>query len=204
MWKVSCFCCWQNQKIRRKYLCLQSHLIVNKEIDGFLCSCSLGMSLEKRIEKVFVTEEHMLAFLCNCVKGAFSKNSCTASLLTPGDQEQVDTLEPFAAYVAVRGCRLLCLRIRFFFLIITTFWNQCVSSVLRYQCAGAYIGWPSAWIPFCISNGAVLKICSWFGELISGTAVVMKIELTSLSFSSSIKRIVAQSHLNCPDSWERQ
>lgn len=99
----------------RKYLCLQSHLIVNKEIDCFLCSCSLGISLDKRIEKVFMTEEHMLAFLCNCVKGAFSKNSCTASLLTPGDQEQVDILEPFVAYVAVCECFLLCLRIRYFF-----------------------------------------------------------------------------------------
>jgi len=86
-----------------------------------------------------MTEEHMLAFLCNCVKGAFSKNSCTASLLTPGDQEQVDILEPFVAYVAVCGCYLLCLRIRYFLKIITSFLNKCVSSALRYQCAGAYI-----------------------------------------------------------------
>lgn len=60
--------------------------------------------------------------------------------------------------------------------------------------------WPSARITFCISNSTVLKTCSWFRELISGTAVVMKIELTSLSLSVSIKRIVAQSHFNCPDS----
>lgn len=154
MWKVSCFCCWQNQKIRRKYLCLQSHLIVNKEIDGFLCSCSLGMSLEKRIEKVFVTEEHMLAFLCNCVKGAFSKNSCTASLLTPGDQEQVDTLEPFAAYVAVRGCRLLCLRIRFFF-----FNYYYILKPMCFFSSEVSVCWSLYWVAFRLKNFLYLKRC---------------------------------------------
>lgn len=68
-------------KIMRKYLCHQCHLIVNKDLYCFLCSCSLRMSLDKGIEKVFINEEHMLAFLKSYVKGPFSKNSCTANFL---------------------------------------------------------------------------------------------------------------------------
>jgi len=60
--------------------------------------------LDKGIENVFINEEHVLAFLKNCVKGAFSRNSCTANFLAPRNQEQMDTLEPLVACVAVCGC----------------------------------------------------------------------------------------------------
>lgn len=50
-----------------------------------------------------MNEEHVLAFLENCVKGPFSKNSCTANFLAPRNQEQMDSLEPLVACLAVCG-----------------------------------------------------------------------------------------------------
>lgn len=86
-------------KTMRKYLCCQC-----KEFCCFLCSCGMRVSLDKGIEKVLMNEEHVLAFLKNCVKGPFSKNSCMANFLTPRNQEQMDTLRPLVACVAVCGC----------------------------------------------------------------------------------------------------
>jgi len=56
---------------------------------------------------------------------------------------------------------------------------------------------------FFISNKTVLKIYQCFGELITSAAMVMKIELASLSFSADIKRIVTQIHVHTQNSQER-
>lgn len=47
------------------------------------------------------------------MKEPLSKNSCAANLLTPEDQEQVDSVEPLLAYVVVCVCYLLYLRFDF-------------------------------------------------------------------------------------------
>ena len=90
---------------------------------------------------------------------------------------------------------VFCLR-----LVITAILEICISSALRYLRATACI----PCLANKLSSNTVLIICWCFRELISATAVVMRIELASLSFNASIKGRAAQNLLNSQYSWESE
>lgn len=53
-----------------------------------------------------------------------------------------------------------------------------------------------------ISSKTVLKICQCFGELTTSSAVLMKIEVASLSFCTNVRTIVSQNQCHTQKSWE--
>lgn len=55
---------------------------------------------------------------------------------------------------------------------------------------------------YFISNKTVLKIYQCFGELFTSSAVLMKIEVAGLSFSTYVRRTVSQNYVHTQKLWE--
>lgn len=93
----------------------------------------------------------------------------------------------------------------FLLLLVFLFQKACFfgSEVPMCQCLCSF-AWPAFGLITLSfnSNKTVLKIYQCFGELITSSAVFMKIEVAILSFSTNVRMVVSQNYVHTQKSWE--